>query len=338
MKKNNIVNLTAGFAINKLIAQPQDFDFFQAVRILKRYLLFTKQQQKLVFKNSSDLAFPVTDITKISSFELLVSFMGLTGQNGILPEHYSELLLERLNQKDKTLMDFLDIFHDRILHLFYDTWKLDKYHINFEELNNKAISSDQTLRFINAASGQPKAASDNGLLSEELWLFYAGLLNFQSRPAETLKLILQDYFMLPVSISNYAPEWLKIAAPDITRLSKYPTAHSILGIDTVVGKRIWHIQNRFAIQIGPINYQQFKRLLPNGDMLKALRALVQRFAGIEFDFSIILILRGSLVPKCILSSKKSMHLGWNSWLKGNKSFTKYAIVKLTNKTINLNGE
>ena len=324
--------------ISKLIAQPQDFDFFQAVRILKRYLLFTQQQKKLSFKNSSGSAFPATDIIKISSFELLVSFMGLTGQNGILPEHYSELLLERLNQKDTTLMDFLDIFHDRILHLFYDTWKLDKYYIAFEKLNNKAILYDQTLRFINAASGQPKVASDKGLLSEDVWLFYAGLLNFQSRPAETLKLILQDYFLLPIAISNYASEWIKIADKERTRLAKYPTAHSGLGIDAVVGKRIWHIQNRFAIQIGPINYQQFKRLLPNGGMLKALRALVQRFAGMEFDFSIALILRGSLAPKCILSSKRSMRLGWNSWLKYNRTFTKYAVVKLANKTINLTGE
>jgi type VI secretion system protein ImpH len=319
--------------ISKLIAVPRDFNFFQAIRILKRYLLFSKQPKKLLFKNASSAAFPAADIIKISSFELLVSFMGLTGQNGILPEHYSEVLLERLNQKDNTLADFLNIFHDRILHLFYDIWQLDKYYIAFETTahfrndgEQKAVVYDQTLRFINAASGQPKLASDNQLLPEDLWLFYAGLLNFQSRPAASLKLILQDYFLLPISISNYAPEWVKIDEKDRTRLAKYPAAHSGLGIDAVVGKRIWHIQNRFNIQIGPINYKEFKRLLPNGDMLKALTALVRCFTGMEFDFSIVLVLQGSLVPKCTLNSKKSMRLGWNSWLKYNRNFTKYAIV------------
>jgi type VI secretion system protein ImpH len=258
----------------------------------------------LLFKNNSSLAFSAAD-----------SVIGLTGYNGILPEHYSELVLERLNQKDNTLADFLDIFHSRIARLFYDTWEFAKYYIAFEKFKYEAVSQDPTLRFIKAASGQPQI--------EDLGLFYAGLLNFQSRPVAALKLILQDYFSLPVSISNYAPEWINLKYED--------RARRFLGIDAVVGKRIWHIQNRFSIKIGPINYAEFIRLLPNGDMLRALRDLVRKFVGMEFDFSVLLILNGNVVPKCFLNCKKSMRLGWNTWLKYNKNFTKYAVVKLTNE-------
>ena len=191
---------------------------------------------------------------------------------------------------------------------------------------HKAILYDKTLRFIKAISGQPNLNADRDILVADLWLFYAGLLNVQSRPAANLKLILQDYFLLPVDISNYTPQWVEIDNKDRTRLAKYPAAHSGLGIDAVVGKRIWHIQNRFTIQIGPIDYKQFKRLLPNGDMLKALTTLVRCFTGMEFNFSILLILLGNQVPECILHSKKPMRLGWNSWLKYKRNFTQYAIV------------
>ena len=45
--------------------------------------------------------------------EMTVTFMGVTGPIGVLPYHYTALLLRRLRDKDFALRDFLDLFHHR---------------------------------------------------------------------------------------------------------------------------------------------------------------------------------------------------------------------------------
>ena len=44
---------------------------------------------------------------------MVVTFMGVTGPIGVLPYHYTALLLRRLRDKDFALCDFLDLFHHR---------------------------------------------------------------------------------------------------------------------------------------------------------------------------------------------------------------------------------
>jgi len=55
--------------------------------------------------------------------ELVTAFMGLVGPAGVLPRHYTTLLIERIREKDFALRDFLDPFHHRIVSLFYRAWE-----------------------------------------------------------------------------------------------------------------------------------------------------------------------------------------------------------------------
>ena len=49
---------------------------------------------------------------------MTVTFMGLTGPKGVLPSHFTRLLLRRLRAKDATLRDFFDLLNHRRVALF----------------------------------------------------------------------------------------------------------------------------------------------------------------------------------------------------------------------------
>ena len=71
-----------------------------------------------------------TDGTPPGSFaEMVITFMGVTGPIGVLPYHYTALLLRRIREKDFSLRDFLDLFHHRAVSLFYRVWT--KYRLPF---------------------------------------------------------------------------------------------------------------------------------------------------------------------------------------------------------------
>jgi hypothetical protein len=49
---------------------------------------------------------------------MVISFLGLTGPQGVLPQHYTQLLIDRVRRKDFALRDYFDIFHHRMVSLF----------------------------------------------------------------------------------------------------------------------------------------------------------------------------------------------------------------------------
>ncbi len=322
--------------LGALIDSPQSFDFFQAVRVIKKYLHSQENDGRLVFKSNPSLSYPTSDIVRlnvsqtsdllIEQFELLTSFLGLTGQNGILPDHFSELLLERIGQKDLGLQAFLDIFHHRLMHCFYKIWESGRFFVTYEQSQKDALNNG-ILGLISGLSGQVKLTNDS-ISTTENSLYYSGLYSQNSRPSDALKSILADYFEVPVSIYHFVPEWVDIDKTERSFLSHEAAAQNQLGVNTIIGQRVCHVQNHFEIEVGPVDYKQFLQLLPSGKMLMKIRDMVRTFVGNEHDFHLRLILNKQEVPKCCLSRRQTKRLGWNSWLNKQDALKHDASVRL----------
>ena len=72
------------------------------------------------------LAFPASQIQEAefpqdAPSKVTVNFMGLTGPEGVLPNPYTSLIIERLRDSDHSLRDFLDLFNHRMISLFYNS-------------------------------------------------------------------------------------------------------------------------------------------------------------------------------------------------------------------------
>lgn len=120
-----------------LAEQPYRFDFFQALRRIECLhaelprigSALKPRDEPLRLGQSAELSFAPAAIATFTLSDgggaprMAVRFFGLLGPNGPLPLHLTEYVREReLHEGDKTLVRFLDIFHHRLLTLFYRAW------------------------------------------------------------------------------------------------------------------------------------------------------------------------------------------------------------------------
>ncbi|HEX9173890.1 MAG TPA: type VI secretion system baseplate subunit TssG, partial [Telluria sp.] len=84
-----------------------------------------------------------------------------------------------------------------------------------------------------------------------------------------------------------------------------------LGSSTVLGTRVWNCQHKFRVVIGPVELDDYRRMLPGGDSFARLRDWVRNYAGMAYDWDINLQLKRAAVPPTALGQAR---VGWTSWL------------------------
>jgi type VI secretion system protein ImpH len=311
----------------KLFEEPFSFEFFQAVRILEK--LSPKRravggttlpaEEVVRFRSRIGLDFPSSEIHEINEIEgkdgepdrteMLVNFMGLVGVSGVLPTHYTELVLDRIRHRDTAMWSFLDIFTHRAVSMFYRSWAKYRFPIAYERGNDDFTS--YIFDFAGLGTNGLRGRLD---LDDEALLPYAGLIAQKPHTANALENILSDYFRITAKIEQFFGQWLKLGSEDLTKLGK---ENSQLGKSAIIGSRVWDQQSKFRIKLGPLNFKQFQAFLPNGSANKALRSVVKFMVGFEFDFDVQLSLDAKQVPSSILTTKavRKPMLGWSSFLK-----------------------
>jgi type VI secretion system protein ImpH len=323
----------------RLFAQPYRFDFFQAVRLLKQIDPDRKpvgrdddpRSEAARFRTRASLTFPPSQVYQIKHNgaaedatppEVMVTFMGLTGPLGVLPQHFTELVAERARYGDTALWEFFDIFNHRMISLFYRVW--EKHRLSAAVGGNEPDPITEYL-FDTIGMGT-RGLRDRLSVPDRVMLLYGGLIAQRPHSAGTVAAIVGDYFNVPAHVDQFAGQWLKLEVEDRSRLG---TANSRLGINTIAGTRVWDDQSKFRTRLGPLTYKQFAAFLPNGSAFKPAHELVRFLAGMEFDFDLQLVLESDEVPACVLDKTSDARpmLGWNTWLK-TRPFTAGASVVL----------
>jgi type VI secretion system protein ImpH len=310
-----------------LFAEGYRFDFFQAVRLLELIYVERKPvgrqaspgEEVVRFRTHLSLSFPPSAIQDLQRpresdrpARLTAAFMGLMGPLGVLPRHYTELMLERARRHDSALRDFLDLFDHRIISLFHRAWEKYRFHVAFERTVKSGGGYDpfslHLFDLIGMGTGGLRGRLEFG---DEALLFYAGLLGQHPRSASAIGNILRDYFAMPVAVAQFVGQWLEITEENRTRLG---AANNAVGSSAVAGTRTWDQQAKFKLRVGPLGYAEFTRLLPAGDAHQPFVQLTRYCAGQEFDFDVQLVLKAAEVPWCRLGDGQA-RLGFSTWLK-----------------------
>jgi type VI secretion system protein ImpH len=310
-----------------LLKEPHKFGFFQLLRLLE--CVYNKKPRLGCSSRPVDdpirlaqepaLTFETSTLSQYVPGKnglpprLLGRFFGLLGPNGPLPLHLTEYVLERIYYfRDQTLARFVDLFHHRMICLFYRAWADTEPVVSFDR-----PESDRFATYIGSLSGLGlESLQERDAMPNLAKFYYTGYLSSRNKHAEGLRAILADYFGLPVTIEQFIGEWLAIQASDLTRLGDSPLTGR-LGVSVVVGSQVWSCQHKFRIRFGPLSLAEYVSLLPDGQRTGQLVALVRNYIGYELIFDVNLVLKKQEVPNARLNGKSS--LGWTSWIGTRKT-------------------
>jgi type VI secretion system protein ImpH len=255
---------------------------------------------------------------------LVNTFFGLYGSHGVLPEHYTYRIHHQWKEfGDSTLREFLDLFNHRLLSLFYLSWEKNCFPVAFETA--KFSGQDDPITQIQRALIGNRMEGETARFSfpEDHLLYYGGHFSATRRPsAAGLRIAVSDFIGLPVDVRQFAGAWLQLKPEDqscLGGLGLGQTSGNLLGEDTVVGERVWDWENRFELDVGPVDWEQFQQWLPGSIRLRRLHDFVRRMVGPQFDFSITLLVQSQHVRTMSLDSSYPTALGWSTWLGEWKS-------------------
>jgi type VI secretion system protein ImpH len=312
-------------AIERLLREdPHSFGFFQAVRLLERLYPdrthvggFDDPASEVVrFGVPPYLSFPASEIQELDlpgdgPARMRVNFFGLTGPQGVLPHAYTLLAQDRLRSRDAALTDFLDLFHHRLLSLFYRAWRKYRFTAAYEDGDDDRLC-DHLLDVIGLGLDGVRARLD---VADEALVHRAGLLVAQPRGAASAQQLLEDYFQVPVDIEQFVGGWHGLEGRDRCEIGADGTAANQLS-GAVVGDEVWDAQARVRVRIGPLDREQYDALLPGGAAHRELAALLRFFSHDQFEFEVRLVLIADDVPGVMLGDETAEpRLGWSTWIR-----------------------
>ena len=326
------------------------FDFFQAVRVLESMAREEARidpgrrrcpvghddppgREIVRFRAMPALSFPAGAIGRLSPPpepdeepssssppQMAVAAMGLIGPNGVLPQHYTALVISRIREKDYALRNFLDLFNHRTLSLFYRAW--EKHHFPFAyERARLSATDDVFTQLLYCLVGLGTGSLRSRLaVDDEALVYYAGFFAHFPRCALSLEVLLGDYFGVPLEVRQFQGRWLYLAAEDQSSLpsARFPAGrNNRMGDTLLIGERVWNVEGKFRVRIGPLDYAQFRRFLPSGNALEPLAQMARAYVGPQLDFDVQLVLVAGEVPWCRLGGDGAdpSRLGWNTWVR-----------------------
>lgn len=301
------------------------FDFYQAVRLLE--LLnpgatpvgdgIRPDREAVRFQSTVEQAFTGTDIASVQPNAndngqslMRVNFLGLAGALGPLPTPYTRMLLSRLQDGDTVTRDFLDIFNHRLISLMYRVRKTHR--VGF---GGAAPDDDRAAGFLYALLGLgTEGLRDRQAIPDVVLLRYTGLLAQQPRSAIGLQALLADYFKVGVEVRQFRGHWVRLDEDQWTAIGASGRNQG-LGRGALLGQRIYDVQGKLEIQLGPLDLREYLDFLPVGQGFHSLSELARFYLQETIDFELRLTLKAAEVSSFRLGSAEGARLGWTTFLK-----------------------
>lgn len=237
--------------------------------------------------------------------ELSIYSFGLFGPNGPLPLHLTEYARERIHHHgDETLAAFADIFHHRLILLFYRAWADAQSTVSLDHADQPFSRYLASLLHMGTEGQQGRDS-----VPDHAKYYMAGHLLRQTRNPEGLLQILSIYFEVPVQIQEFVPHWIHLDEDQQLALGG---AGMMLGQTTLLGAAVRDAQHKFRIELGPLRMEAYMQFMPGTSKARQLLDWVRQYVGLEYEWDVRLVLDERDVRGLMLG--QSSPLGMASWL------------------------
>jgi len=300
---------------------PWRFQFFQLLRILEsRHPQSVPlgdgsraSDEQIRLRPSTSLAYPTTEVVDMreqtlpdGGLRLLVTTNadGLYGVGTPLPLSYAREIL-RDDEDQPQIRAFLDLFHHRLLSLWYRAWKRHRHEQSFrpEPLD---VLSRVLLDFV----GVPAEATAADLGTEPIRLLrYLGLLTLRTRPAYGLAVLLSEELQMPVTVEQLPTRWVSVSPEQWSRLSGSPAQRGRLGHDLALGTRRRDCSGELRLHIGPVSYVTLLSLRQGGALHARLIALARFYLRQPLDLSLYIRVSAQEIPRTQFGGTSRMRMG-----------------------------
>jgi type VI secretion system protein ImpH len=285
------------------------------------------EHERIRFTSNPSLGFPPSDVDSIEwsgpegeeRATVTVNFMGLHGQASPLPLTYPQELLWDLQEPEgRRLRDFLDLFNHRMVSLLFRARQKYRHAQRFDGTGDDEF----TARVLALAGLDDEAVRGvSGARLQQL-LRGLGVLASRHRSASGLEDMLRACFPgIGVTVVTCIPR--RLAIPADQRLYLQPPRRTAprrgdaltgLGRDTCVGTSRVDSSSAFRVELGPMDFAEFRRFLPGERDFDSLGKLTRLYVQDPLDFDVELRLRPTQRPALSLAPAEGLRLGQTTWV------------------------
>lgn len=310
--------------LDRLASDPKSYHFFQALRVIEAHYADAPRlgqarrpsADKVRLGQLPEMAFPQNTIETFrpgadgKPARMQNLFFGLFGPHGPLPLHLTAYIRDRYrNHRDRSPLDFANIFNHRMMELFYRAWASAEPAPSFDRQGDDPFS--EQVAALAGYLGEHFAERD--AMPDLAKRHFAAHLANGSRHADGLVSMIASFFGTRASLKQFVGEWIRLEPTDRWQLgSGRPGRRQGLGRSYHLGDQVWSRATRFALRIGPLPFAAYVRLLPGGPAFSQLQAIVRNYVGTAMDFDVVLVLERNEVPRAVLG--EGPRLGHTFWL------------------------
>ncbi|MCI2236790.1 type VI secretion system baseplate subunit TssG [Helicobacter sp. 14348-15] len=284
-------------------------------KLLKK-LLQNHSKKEIFLRANKQLKHPNKEIEEIKFnpqdkeflIQVIINFMGLHGINSHLPSYMLDKLSRNEDNNEGWTL-FFDFFNHYILWIFFEVVNLKNYPRAFQNDFSDSIS-----KILFSMLG----ITDKNIARK--YLPFSPLLLSLRRPKYYIEKVLQSNFNLhnKLSILENIPHRILIAK---SQQNKLGIKNHILGKNFILGNKFLSYQNKIAILIQGIEYQEAIEYLPKREKHTDLKNSVMFLTNNEFCVDLYIKINYSDKLLFVLGDQSTAKLGWGKLLgKPKKDF------------------